>query len=172
MWRRTQVSGTLCRYTLSSRLILTGLPRHNVTEWTQTPFYVVGEATATALASIRTITDPAHVGLAPLDIRGATESGTSEKLAHFILSDLPPPAEPYPPSDPNDPSPAPAPDPRRTLLYLTGDKNRDTLPAILNAGGVALRSLQVYATQGTSTFAEDLRKAIEGVTSGKCCVLP
>ena len=53
--------------------------------------------------------------LAPKDIRGGAESGTSEKLAHFILQDLPPSNEP------------------RQLLYLTGDKNRDVLPSILSS---------------------------------------
>ncbi|KAG1746570.1 tetrapyrrole biosynthesis, uroporphyrinogen III synthase [Suillus paluster] len=41
----------------------------------------------------------------------------------------------------------------RKLLYLTGDRNRDTLPRILESGGVALDPLQVYATQGSSMFS-------------------
>ncbi|CCL99803.1 uncharacterized protein FIBRA_01827 [Fibroporia radiculosa] len=112
----------------------------NSATWADIPFYVVGEATARALADIG-----ASIGahpFVPRDIRGAAESGTGEKLAHFILRDL-----------------APSPEGKR-LLYLTGDKNRDTLPNILASGGVALDPLQVYATRGSSTFHIDLERAV------------
>ncbi|GJE95575.1 tetrapyrrole biosynthesis uroporphyrinogen III synthase [Phanerochaete sordida] len=114
-------------------------------DWTTVPFYAVGEATATALRDIREATGGSP--LAPKDVRGGAESGTSEKLAHFILQDLPPSDSP------------------RRLLYLTGDKNRDVLPGILRDGGVELQSLQVYATQGSSQFASDLEKAMASVPS-------
>ncbi|KAI8992799.1 tetrapyrrole biosynthesis uroporphyrinogen III synthase [Trametes punicea] len=111
-------------------------------DWSSIPFYAVGAATASALSAIGVAypTSP----YAPRDIRGGTESGTAEKLAHFILDDLArtPSAE------------------NRTLLYLTGDKNRDTLPKILGGGGVNLDSLQVYATQGSSKFEQDLKEAL------------
>ena len=115
------------------------------TDWTHTPFYVVGNATAASLSEIREVAG--HTLLAPVDIRGAAESGTSEKLAHFILEDLPA-ARPT------------------KLLYLTGDKNRDTMPSILREGGVELQFLQAYATQGSSTFAADLRQALSRVARG------
>ena len=84
----------------------------------------------------------------PCDIRGAAESGTSEKLAHFIVSDLS----------------ATTPDAwKKKLLYLTGDKNRDTFPSILHTAGLKLDSLQVYATQGSSRFGEDLTNALDSV---------
>ncbi|KAI0702748.1 tetrapyrrole biosynthesis uroporphyrinogen III synthase [Earliella scabrosa] len=110
--------------------------------WSTLPFYAVGQATASALSAIRTSfpTSP-H---APHDIRGGAESGTAEKLAHFIVSDL-------------------SNSTHRRLLYLTGDKNRDTLPSILSQGGFELDSLQVYATQGSSRFGEDLKHALDGV---------
>ncbi|KAH9886967.1 tetrapyrrole biosynthesis uroporphyrinogen III synthase [Cubamyces lactineus] len=110
--------------------------------WSTVPFYVVGAATAAALSAIRTAhpTSP----YVPHDIRGGAESGTAEKLAKFILSDLPK---------------APASE-DRTLLYLTGDKNRDTLPKILGEGGLELESLQVYATQGSSRFEDDLKATL------------
>ncbi|KAF8877568.1 hypothetical protein CPB84DRAFT_1966328, partial [Gymnopilus junonius] len=38
------------------------------------------------------------------------------------------------------------------LLYLTGDKNRDTLPQVLGEGGVELEEVQVYVTQGSVAF--------------------
>ncbi|OSD03820.1 tetrapyrrole biosynthesis uroporphyrinogen III synthase [Trametes coccinea BRFM310] len=107
--------------------------------WAAVPFYAVGAATATALSSIGSAYPSSPH--APHDIRGGAESGTAEKLAHFILADL-------------------ARSPTRhgkTLLYLTGDKNRDTLPRILSEGGLELESLQVYATQGSSTFDADLQ---------------
>ena len=110
--------------------------------WSTLPFYAVGQATASALSAIRTSfpTSP-H---APHDIRGGAESGTAEKLAHFIVSDL-------------------SSSTHRRLLYLTGDKNRDTLPSILAQAGFELDSLQVYATQGSSRFGEDLKNALDGV---------
>lgn len=58
----------------------------------------------------------------------------------------------------------------RKLLYLTGDKNRDVLPKILRDGGIELQTLQVYATQGSSTFAADLTQTIRSVTSGELTV--
>lgn len=102
------------------------------------PFYVVGDATAAALAAIQEI--PASHGLPPRDIRGSAATGTSEKLAHFILND--------------------SGDSKPTLLYLTGDKNRDVLPNILKDGGLALENLQVYATTGSSHFESDLQDAL------------
>lgn len=115
-------------------------------DWTQVPFYVVGEATATALSEIHSVAG--QTLLAPRDIRGAAESGTSEKLARFILYDLPDTGY-------------------RKLLYLTGDKNRDTLPNILRDGGIELQSLQIYGTQGSSTFAADLARAVSSVPPGE-----
>lgn len=83
-----------------------------------------------------------------MDIRGGAESGTSEKLARFILEDLPTDNRP------------------RKLLYLTGDKNRDVLPNMLREGNVELQSLQVYATQGSSSFPSDLQKVIDASNPG------
>ncbi|KAF8647567.1 hypothetical protein AX16_006624 [Volvariella volvacea WC 439] len=107
--------------------------------WHETPFYVVGEATASQLSAIQKVHGPSSPYV-PKDIRGAG-SGTGEQLAHFILEDL------------GDNRPA-------RLLYLTGDKNRDTIPTILSGGGVELRPLQVYATQGSSSFGHDLEVAL------------
>lgn len=113
--------------------------------WTSTPFYVVGNATAAALAEISSRYP--HSPFTPVDIRGQS-SGTSEQLAHFILEDL-------------QQKPA-------KLLYLTGDKNRDTLPKILEGGQVELESLKVYGTQGSSSFAQDLKDAIASLPAGTC----
>ncbi|KAK0232124.1 tetrapyrrole biosynthesis, uroporphyrinogen III synthase [Armillaria nabsnona] len=73
------------------------------------------------------------------DIRGES-SGTAEWLANFILAEQPRPAT--------------------KLLYLIGDKNRDTLSNILGGAGVSLHSLKVYETQGSSTFSQYLKGII------------
>ncbi|KZT25046.1 tetrapyrrole biosynthesis uroporphyrinogen III synthase [Neolentinus lepideus HHB14362 ss-1] len=108
--------------------------------WSSIPFYAVGRTTAMLLLDIMKSYDTPY---APKDVRGGEESGTSEKLSHFILNNLP--------SNRKD----------AKLLYLTGDKNRDTLPKILREGGVELQTLQVYGTQGSRTFESDLVRAIE-----------
>lgn len=105
---------------------------------------MVGDATAAALADIQHISSSNH--FAPQDIRGGAESGTSEKLAHFILQDLGRNAG-------------------ITLLYLTGDKNRDTLPSILKDGELELLNLQVYGTKGSSHFESDLVAALQTAPS-------
>ncbi|KAG1849484.1 tetrapyrrole biosynthesis, uroporphyrinogen III synthase [Suillus subluteus] len=111
-------------------------------DWWSVPFYAVGEATSVAL---RDLCEKIPTMYTPRDIRGGSETGTAERLAGFILKDLP--------SDGTS----------RKLLYLTGDKNRDTLPRILESAGVALDPLQVYATQGSSMFPHDLSLALERV---------
>ncbi|KAH9919039.1 tetrapyrrole biosynthesis uroporphyrinogen III synthase [Fomitopsis serialis] len=118
------------------------------THWSTVPFYVVGEATATALLSIRSIVGK-YPGYAPSEenVRGAGSTGTSEKLARFIVDEL---------------SSAPPDSARRRLLYLTGDKNRDTLPRVLEEGGVHAVPVQVYETHGSSTFGADLEEALTG----------
>ncbi|KZP27996.1 tetrapyrrole biosynthesis, uroporphyrinogen III synthase [Athelia psychrophila] len=105
-------------------------------DWSSIPFYVVGAATHKVLSSIP----------GPRIIRGGAQTGTSERLARFILDDLPRDTRTKP-----------------ILLYLTGDKNRDTLPNILAEGGVEIQPLKVYETRGSSTFAEDLKGAIEHI---------
>ncbi|KAH6904406.1 tetrapyrrole biosynthesis, uroporphyrinogen III synthase [Coprinopsis sp. MPI-PUGE-AT-0042] len=52
------------------------------------------------------------------------------------------------------------------LLYLIGDKNRDTVPTLLNGGGIAFRSLQVYETQPRKDFGAILNSAIDAVSTG------
>ena len=53
------------------------------------------------------------------------------------------------------------------MLYLTGDKNRETLPGILAAGGITLETLEVYRTMGSSTFRDDLQAALERASVGE-----
>ncbi|KPV72091.1 uncharacterized protein RHOBADRAFT_47274 [Rhodotorula graminis WP1] len=108
------------------------------------PFFVVGQATHDALAPLVPPSTP---------ILGARESGTGEALAHFILDHF---ARSPPPSS----SSAPPLRTRPTLLYLTGDKNRDTLPRLLADGGIAAHELQVYATARAPTFEGQLERAL------------
>lgn len=88
-----------------------------------------------------------HLGPAEKQVRGGAETGMAERLAEFILRE-----------DQCE---------GRRLLYLTGDKNRDTLPGILTAGGVALETLEVYSTTGSSTFRDDLGTALKGTPPGE-----
>jgi len=122
--------------------VVWGHNARQVADWSSIPFYVVGETTAASLAKIKSDYD---TPLTPVDIRGAAGSGTGERLAHFILNDLHPALPP-------DKGPRSS----LKLLYLTGDKSRDTLPTILEGSGVSLQHLQVYATRGAQTFGEDL----------------
>ncbi|TDL27017.1 tetrapyrrole biosynthesis uroporphyrinogen III synthase [Rickenella mellea] len=115
-------------------------------DWSDIPFYVVGESTSRALKDIG-LSRPSH--LTPNDIRGATESGTSERLAHFILSEQ---------SHREN---------RFKFLYLKGDKNRDDLPNILVAGGITLVSVKVYETRGSPSFATTLQTLVNAKVKGK-----
>ncbi|TFY50772.1 hypothetical protein EVG20_g11338 [Dentipellis fragilis] len=120
---------------------------HPQADWRSTPFYAVGPSTASCLASIA-VHAPTLARLCPTDIRGGAETGTAELLARFILRDA-------------DIAPS------ARLLYLTGDKNRETLPALLDAGEVALRTLQVYATRGAAGFEGALVHVLESVPEEK-----
>ncbi|KIJ64321.1 hypothetical protein HYDPIDRAFT_90635 [Hydnomerulius pinastri MD-312] len=116
----------------------------SLADWRQVPFYVVGDATALAASKIQA-SFPSYSRLAPADIRGGSQSGTAERLARFILEGLP--------SEDGE---------RKKLLYLTGDKNRDTLSQILSSSGnIDLDALEVYRTTGSSSFRSDLKAAME-----------
>ncbi|KAG5642299.1 hypothetical protein DXG03_003043 [Asterophora parasitica] len=105
--------------------------------WSAVPFYVVGQGTAAALSEVQQAYG--QTPYTPEELRGES-SGTGERLAQFIRDQ---------------------PEKPKKLLYLTGDKNRDTVPTILGEAGIELRALKVYETQGSSTFERDLGKAIE-----------
>jgi uroporphyrinogen-III synthase len=105
--------------------------------WSHVPFYVVGQTTATALRDI--FTEFADLGLESVDILGQ-DSGSAASLAPFILEDI---------------KERPA-----KLLYLTGDKNRDTISRLLNEGGIALEPLRVYKTHGSPDFEDNLASTL------------
>jgi len=78
-----------------------------------------------------------------LDIRGQ-ETGNGEQLARFVLENR----------DKNTDN--------KKLLYLTGDKNRDTIPKILSSNKdqgppILLHSLQVYETHGATDLEKNIR---------------
>ncbi|KAN0118215.1 Tetrapyrrole biosynthesis, uroporphyrinogen III synthase [Russula decolorans] len=103
-------------------------------DWRAMRFYVVGPATAAALL--------ARLPNPPQDVRG-TESGTAEQLARYVVQNA---------------------TREERLLYLTGDKNKETLSRIVAEGlgeGV-LRELRVYATHGVRDFESSLRRALRG----------
>ncbi|KAG6879219.1 hypothetical protein C0992_004361 [Termitomyces sp. T32_za158] len=110
--------------------------------WTSTPFYVVGQATASSLDEVRQTYG--QTPFSPEVICGGS-SGTGERLAQFILGL---PVKP------------------KRLLYLTGDKNRETIPSMLGEAGIELRSLKVYETQGSRTFETDLEQALSQGNTG------
>ncbi|KLO10585.1 tetrapyrrole biosynthesis, uroporphyrinogen III synthase [Schizopora paradoxa] len=114
---------------------------HKKADWSTCPFYVVGESTASAVDKLRTSL-PSH--LLPTDVLGGTESGTSDALADFILARTTP-------SRKN----------RVKLLYLTGDKNRDTLPNKLTEKGVELDAVQTYETKCVDGFAGKLGEVVK-----------
>ncbi|KAF5375368.1 hypothetical protein D9615_007924 [Tricholomella constricta] len=111
--------------------------------WSAVPFYVVGQGTAAALTEVHQTYG--QTPYTPEDIRGES-SGTGERLAQFIRDQ--PQGKP------------------KKLLYLTGDKNRDTVPTILGKAGIDLRALKVYETQGSHTFERDLEDALKLASTG------
>ncbi|KIK93597.1 hypothetical protein PAXRUDRAFT_144734 [Paxillus rubicundulus Ve08.2h10] len=127
---------------------LTETQADTLVDWGAVPFYVVGDATAAAAFEIQT-KFPSFPHLVPIIIRGGSQSGIAERLAHFILEDAP--------AHDNE---------TRKLLYLTGDKNRDTLPQILSTGSVDLDALEVYRTGGSPSFPADLKSALERAPIG------
>lgn len=102
--------------------------------WCGLRFYTVGEATATSLRiAMSSCSDE-------LDIRGQ-QCGNAENLSSFILQDLGVSSS-------------------ARLLYLTGDKNRDTITRKLADTGIHLIPLQVYATKTSTTFDVQLKAAL------------
>lgn len=114
-------------------------------DWSKTPFYVVGESTRRALMQMTTL-QPSKFSESL--ILGATQTGSSESLAQFILHNLPP---------------------RRIgekLLYLTGDKNKDTFRLILTENGVEIEELMVYETKAASDLGKRIARIAKEIANG------
>jgi uroporphyrinogen-III synthase len=114
------------------------VPYMNKVDWPGIPFYVVGSTTGNVLRSMPV----SPFTPSPQNIIGEG-SGTGEALAKVIIDDQQRRA------------------PKLPLLYLTGDKNRDTLPTLVQAAGVELEPLQVYATQGSSRFSRGVKELFQ-----------
>ena len=107
-------------------------------DWSGIPFYVVGTATGNVLRSMPV----SPFTPSPQNIMGEG-SGTGETLAKVIIDD-------QRGRTPNLP-----------LLYLTGDKNRDALPTLVQAAGLDLEPLQAYATRGSPNFSTEVRELFQ-----------
>jgi len=119
-------------------------------DWTTVPFYVVGTTTGNVLrrmpASPFTPSSRNIVG---------EGSGTGEALARLIIEDQSCRTTKLP------------------LLYLTGDKNRDTLPKLIKAAGLDLEPLQVYGTRGSEHFSTEVKELFQQhLPLGKCDFRP
>ena len=110
--------------------------------WSEIPFYTVGKATEKSLKAC----PPCKYS--PTSILGANETGTGEALAHYILKHH----SAYDTSLP--------------LLYLTGDKNRDTVPVTLAEGGLRATPTQVYETRKRNGLEGDFQETISTILSG------
>jgi uroporphyrinogen-III synthase len=110
--------------------------------WSDIPFYTVGKASEKSLKAC----PPCKYS--PGLIIGANETGTGEALAHYIL-------EHHSAYDTSLP-----------LLYLTGDKNRDTVPVTLAEGGLVTTPTQVYETGKRDGLEADLNDTISTILSG------
>ncbi|GAA5967847.1 hypothetical protein JCM8115_000381 [Rhodotorula mucilaginosa] len=111
------------------------------------PFFVVGHPTCTALQ--RAPCPPCQE-----QVFGAEESGTGERLAEYIVQH-------FHAAQSGEPTSSMKKRPR--LLYLTGDKNRDTIPRRLAAGNIDFDPLQVYSTSPSPAFATNLDAVLAGV---------
>ncbi|KAG7087405.1 hypothetical protein E1B28_013375 [Marasmius oreades] len=119
-------------------------------DWNSRPFYVVGKGTKSALCEIHTRHPNSPFAPNPLMIKGE-DCGNADQLGRFIVEDLK--------STPTK------------LLYLTGDKNRDTLPNILRDSHVDFQALQVYETRGSVRFPIDWKATLEMASKGDPCTL-
>ncbi|KAF6749535.1 tetrapyrrole biosynthesis, uroporphyrinogen III synthase [Ephemerocybe angulata] len=106
--------------------------------WSTIPFYVVGEATASAVRDIQQRFQ-SH-GFSTIHILGEA-SGTGEQLGRFITTHC-------------------KLGEHGKLLYLTGNKNRDTVASILSENYIPFQALRVYETQQRPDFESLLEAAI------------
>lgn len=129
-----------------------GCTNHRIGEegWASIPFYVVGPRTEKQLLDARN-SGPPHWDRrlpAPEHVLGAKEAGTGEALAKFICTDYPSRNKEMP------------------LLYLVGDKNAGGVEGVLRDAGIGVRLVQVYATEPSTSFEEDFRRAVNGIETG------
>ncbi|GAA93815.1 uncharacterized protein L969DRAFT_92267 [Mixia osmundae IAM 14324] len=113
------------------------LPCPPTSRWSEVPFFVVGPSTGEMLASV-------HCNGRPTRIIGSQRSGTGALLADLIIREHATELKGT----------------ERPLLFLTGDKTRDTLPIKLAAADLALEQMQVYQTTDSPRFQDELAAAL------------
>jgi len=122
---------------------LAGLSR---VDWSAIPFYVVGTTTGNVLRKM-----PVSPFTPSSQNIVGESTGTGEALAKVVIGDQGSRA------------------PKLPLLYLTGDKNRDTLPRLVQAAGLDLEPLQVYGTRGSPSFSMGVKDLFQRhLPLGKC----
>ncbi|KAK9894976.1 tetrapyrrole biosynthesis, uroporphyrinogen III synthase, partial [Cystobasidium minutum MCA 4210] len=103
---------------------------------TDLPFYAVGPATSFALQRLdERLRPPSSL------ILGAEETGNAVKLASYIVSRQ---ESCYDASQHSLP-----------LLYLGGDKRKDTLSSLLKQGNITMHEIEAYETFPSPTFEAD-----------------
>ena len=107
-------------------------------DWSDIPFYVVGTTTGNVLRTMPV--SPFTPSCQNIIGEG---SGTGEALAKVIIDDQLARTSKLP------------------LLYLTGDKNRDTLPSLVQAAGLELEPLEVYSTRGSPIFSTEVKELFQ-----------
>jgi len=128
--------------------------------WDEVPFYCVGPATAASLLALNTqtcVVPPSSM------VRGGEESGNADKLADYIIAmhglsigSTTSSCDSSPSQGPLEPAvPQPLP-----LLYLVGDKTRETIAGRLSSAGIPVVKLHVYDTFPSPTFDENFRAVV------------
>ncbi|KAG9303468.1 hypothetical protein G9A89_013795 [Geosiphon pyriformis] len=135
----------------------TGLSKDIREAWKNIPFFTVGNVTAEAVTR--------NLGYKPL---GAKESGTANALADHIVSFYENQLQKnlQGSNDSNNRisvvnSTSGSTISSLSLLFLVGDKRRDTLPQKLVKSGINLRELLVYQTNGRPNFSQELENFFE-----------
>lgn len=117
------------------------LTQPTATPWCDVQHYVVGELTEKALKSASTTHSPPS-----RNVLGAN-SGNGSNLADFIGQNHPRTGLP--------------------LLYLIGDKTKDTIAKKLALADIGLEELQVYETKTRSVFEEEFRATVHTAVSSQ-----
>lgn len=107
--------------------------------WEELPFFVVGKATSDALLGLQ------DCPTTPERVLGA-ESGTGERLAHYMREWF---GAEHGEGD------------RKPLLYLVGDKNKETIQQLLWDGRIETDRVQVYETEIIESFGANLETALD-----------
>ncbi|ORY72888.1 tetrapyrrole biosynthesis, uroporphyrinogen III synthase [Leucosporidium creatinivorum] len=135
--------------------------------WQQLPFFVVGQPTAEALLGMEDCPTRRE------RVLGA-ESGTGDKLARYIRRHV---ASAEQEQEGEQEQKQKQKQKQKPLLYLVGDKNKETITEILLAdeggekgegegegeGGIRTERVQVYETEVVDSFGEDLQRALQGI---------